>query len=781
MTRGIRASPGIGRLADEPTSFVNRRREIAEVKGLLGKNRLLTLTGVGGTGKTRLAVRVAGELRRAFADGVWQVELAGLTDGAVLEYVVADALGLWAAADVPVRRLLTDYLAERQMLIVMDNCEHLLDACAALIGALLPAAADLRVLCTSRQPLGMIGEAGLVVQPLARPGSGEVVDDDLTGHAAVDLFVERAAAAWPDFALSAGNQALVVDICDRLDGLPLAIELAAAQLRTRSVEQLARDLVDRFALTAVRPTGPVHHYRLRDAFDWSFELCTPQERALWARAAVFCGGGFDLDAVTEVCAGPELPAGTVLAAAVGLIDQSVLERREVAGRSRYHMLETVRGYGLERLRTLDPAAEVGLGRRHRDWYLRLAERFAADWFGPRQPELLALLRLEWSNLRTAIDFSLTAPGEALDALRLTGALGYYWLAGGQREGRHWLDRALAVDHGPTAPRTRALFWYSRVLLTSSNQDRDQAVAAARECLALARHLDDPSLLANAHHALGLCAQMAGQPQRARALLDQAVTGYAEAGELNVNVIAARVSFAGATLALGDRAEASRILGRCYTDCAAHGEQWARTLALQWLAFDALDAGDLDRAGGYAEERLRIKRALDDTLGIQTSLKMISAVAAAAGRYERAGHLLGAAEQIRERFGARDLVTSSPLGVRLEQGRAASLAALGDSRYEAAVRLGASADQDAAIAYALGEQPDLAPRAPAREDTVDPGPLTRRERQVAELIAKGLTNKQIASRLAIGPRTVEAHVENILAKLRFRSRTQVAGWVARQQR
>src|SRR4051794_2395483 len=263
----------VGRLGPELTSFVGRQREVGEVRRLLSVSRLVTLTGAGGIGKTRLAVRAASQLHRAFADGVWQVELAGMREPYLLEYALADMWGIVAAADVPKAGLLADYVAGRELLLLLDNCEHLLDACATLAGSLLRAGPGLRVLCTSRQPLGVLGETLFEVPPLPVPRADTPVVDGPAGGA-LTLFVERAAAAASGFTLTPDNERALVEICSRLDGLPLAIELAAAQLRKLSVGQLTAGLIDRFRLLSARHTVPAHHRTLRSAFDWSFALCT---------------------------------------------------------------------------------------------------------------------------------------------------------------------------------------------------------------------------------------------------------------------------------------------------------------------------------------------------------------------------------------------------------------------------------------------------------------------------------------------------------------------------
>lgn len=390
-----------GNLPTAYTTFVGRRRDIAEIRRRLADVRLLTLTGVGGVGKTRLALEVAAAARKGFADGVWLVDLAPVQDPATVAEVTATALGMPDLSARPAVEQLAAYLAERQCLILLDNCEHLVDACAALADALLSAAPGLRVLATSRQTLDLAGEHVFTVAPLSVPDE------------AVELLRDRAAAHRPEFDVTDANRAAVTRLCTRLDGLPLAIELAAARLRTLTVDQVTDRLEDRFALLtggsrAARP----RQRTLRALIDWSYELCTPAERLLWNRLSVFAGG-FGLDAAEGVCAdaADAMVEGISRADVLDLLDrlvaQSVVLITEREGQPRYWLLETIRQYGAEKL------AESGEGDRvrvlHRDFHRGLAERIADGWYGPGQEEGLARLRAEHGNLRIALEQSDPSP------------------------------------------------------------------------------------------------------------------------------------------------------------------------------------------------------------------------------------------------------------------------------------------------------------------------------------------------------------------------------------
>ncbi len=389
---------GRGALPAEVTSFVGRRRELSETRRLLAASRMLTLTGVGGVGKTRLALRMAAEVRRTFPDGVWFVELAALNDPQLLPHTVANTLELRQVSADPAGDLAV-YLEEKRLLVVLDNCEHLTGACAVLASKLLAAAPGLRILATSRHVLGVEGEQILSVPPLSTPDPGqEVLAGDATHYESVSLFLDRATAVAPDFAITEANRAAVVELCRRLDGIPLAIELAAVWLRILSPAQILDRLEDRFRLLASgRPAMPPRQQALDATVGWSYDLCSPAERLMWARLSVF-SGGFDLEAAEEVCDGDGIPRDDVLNLVASLVNKSIVVRYQATEQTTawYQMLETVRQYGAARLDE-DDLRELQV--RHRDHYRRLAKQFGLESFGPRQADWFIRLRREHGNIR----------------------------------------------------------------------------------------------------------------------------------------------------------------------------------------------------------------------------------------------------------------------------------------------------------------------------------------------------------------------------------------------
>jgi non-specific serine/threonine protein kinase len=765
MARGMRSQPHLGRLPAELTHFLGRRQEVAQVKRLLATARLVTLTGVGGTGKTRLALRVAEELQRGYQHGAWMVDLAPLVDGGLVEYTVAEALGIVDRSGHEPTAVVADYLRERELLLVLDNCEHVLDACAHFVDLMLRSAPGLRVLCTSRQSLGTLSEHVVRVPPLPVPEPGT---DPRLRSPSIQLFAERAEAAAPGFAVTAGNQEQVAEICRRLDGLPLAIELAAAQLRTLSLDQLSSQLGDRLRGMRARHATPTHHRTLEATFDWSFELCSEEERALWARLSVFLDS-VDLEAAGYVCAG----GSSVLAPISGLVDKSVLLRDESGGQARYRLLDTVRQYGLRRLHA-GGGDELELRSRHRDWYQELSGRFDAEWFGPRQEEWLALMRRERENVRAALDFCLTVDGDTKCALWVAACLQYHWLgASTPQEGRYWMERVLAANPEPTVERGWALAVQARVL-TSLNEP-DGAEVVARQCLALGRQLAEPMLVARAHADLGVCGLLRGDghlPQT-QALLEEALVLLDERQPSSVAI--ARIALAMCVLYQGDQARATALLTEVLAVSRAHGEKWWKATAMGALAAVDLMRGDPDAAGRHLRDSLALMRGLGDNAGMARALELLATVASAAGDHGRAARLLGAAHAARSAAGKKFADSADSRRRRadtLALARGAMTSAAGDAAF--ADGMGTSLAD--AISYALGEAgPD-----PGVPDAPGPHPsaLSPRELEVAGLVAQGLSNKQIAMRLVVAQRTAESHVENILRKLEFSSRAQVAAWYAR---
>ncbi|MFD3499525.1 ATP-binding protein [Streptomyces sp. NPDC058678] len=762
----------------ETTSFVDRRREQADGRELLARARLVTLTGPGGVGKTRLAARIAARVERAFPDGVRFVHLAGLDDPALVPLAAADALGLHDHSARPPLNALVEHVRDRRLLLVVDNCEHLLPACADLAAALLRGTPGVRVLATSRHRLGLTEEHLLEVRPLPVPDP----DGDLSaadGYPALALFADRAAAVAPGFRLTAANRAAVARLCRRLDGLPLAIELAAVRMRVLSVEQLLERLDDRYRLlSAGSPAVLPRHQTLRAAIDWSHELCTEREQLVWARLSV-CAGGFDLETAEVVCAdGERIRSYDVLEAVAGLVDKSVLCREPGPDGVRYRLLDTLRHYGLDELRQSageEPATRL----RHRDRMQAVAAACERAWFGPGQRDVVARLRADQDNLRAALEHSLTAPGEALAGLRLAGTLWFYWHAcGAPREGRYWLDRALDANPEPTRERARGL-WVAG-LLAGCPEDLTRGLRRAEEAHALAGSLGDGAEAAHADYVIGVIRLFSGDLPAALAHFEACVARGRVAGQHLSLVGLDQVELACALGFLGQADRAVVVCHRALRLCEEHGEEWVRSYVLRILALAHTVKRDWPRAERHAREALRLKLAVHDVIGIALTLDLAALIATQGGAHERAAVLLGGADRVwtavdRDRWGAQTLITT-----RLDSERRA-LDAIGRSPFRQAYDRGAGLDLAEIVGYAL-QEPGLPAHPPATPPS-NGAPeirLTRRETQVAELVAEGLANQQIADRLVIARRTAEGHVERILSKLGFNNRSQIATWVTAQR-
>ncbi|MFI6958522.1 protein kinase [Nocardia sp. NPDC050408] len=753
----------------ELTSFVGRRAELTEAKSLLASSRLVTLTGIGGVGKTRLALRVATGARRDFTDGVWLVELSELHDGGLLPGVIAAAVGLRPRGQ-SVLDVLIEYLAPRQLLLVLDNCEQIVDAAAKVAETLLRACPGLRILATSREPLGIGGESVLRVRPLTVPDPDR--EPSLRGaprYDAVSLFVERAAAAVPGFALTKDNLAAVAEICRHLDGLPLAIELAAARLPALSPEQILQRLTDRYALlTRGSRSAPSRQQTLQWCIDWSHSLCTPAEQQVWAQLSVFAGS-FELDAAEQVCR-DDLGAQDLLDVLTALVEKSILNREESESVVRFRLLETVRDYGRDKL---DEAGEyLELRRRHLDWYRQLAEDAEADWISSRQLDWIARLDREQPNLREALDFCLTDTRAGSDAaLSFAAALQLFWFSRGQlSEARHWLDRALAGAPATATPARAKALWRAS-LVTESQDDLPAASALVMQARALAEQTEHPIVHAFANLTQGLHAVRIADSARARAPTEAALETFTAQGEVYGQVWA--------LLGLGwvhtfreDSAAALSYFEKALAIIESHGESAHRSYALWGAAIAAWRQGDRDRALQLLRQELQLARQQKDLLMAAIALEGLAWVVGAEGSARRASVLLGAAQALSQAIGGSSILFPG-LAVHHEDCERAVRRTLGQRSFEAAYREGAALDLDSATDYALGEQP--------RAAAADPAKLTRREQEVADLVADGLTNRAIATRLVISLRTAEGHVEHILTKLGFTSRAQIAAWVAERSR
>ncbi len=691
---------GPGNLPAELNRFVGRDAELAALARRLESARLVTLTGLGGVGKSRLAAHGAAILQDRFCDGVWLVELDALREPHLLDLTVAEALTVADRGGRPVRAALGEHLADRELLLVLDGHDHLVEACAELTWELLRRAPGLRVLAAGRRPLGIPGEHVVPLAPMA-------------GADAAALFADRAASVVAGFTVEASDEAAVAELCRRLDGIPLALELAAGRLRALSVNQVLHRLDDRFRLLTGGARGTLPRHRtLRTAIGWSHELCTPRERLLWARLSVFAGQ-FDLEAVEYVCTGPELPGGEVLDVVAELVAQSVLVREETATGVRYRMLDTVRAYGADWLDATGDTAR--LRRRHRDWYLGLATWCELDWFSPRQAEIAARIEAELPNLRVALEQSLASADDTHLGQYLAGTLWFYWVGCGRlSEGRHWLDRALELDGDHDEARLKALWVTGHVAALQG--DTVGALGALRECSETAERTGNAAAAAYALHRTGCLALVCDDLPRAEELLRGALARYREIGELSSTALMAQLALAMAAAFQEEPADAVRLGEEVREVCEDHGERWTLAYAQFVLAYAAWSQGDCGRARALLEESLAIDHAFGDLLGAVLGLELLALVTLGEGGAEEAAVLQGAAGRIWPSvgvvlFGSRHYSRLHALCEEQARQR------LGDEAYEDALRTGGRLDLDAVVARVL--RPAHRPPAPRRTVRIAP--------------------------------------------------------------
>jgi predicted ATPase/DNA-binding CsgD family transcriptional regulator len=748
-----------GNLPAEVASFVGRRSELAEVRRKLTGARLVCLVGPGGVGKTRLAVRVATDLGRGFPGGAWLVELADVRDPALVANAVMAALDLRDQAAAEPVTLLRSYLRDKELLLVLDNCEHLLDATARLVDDVLRAAPGVRVIATSREPLSVAGEHVLPVPSLDLPSSHAEPLAQTSQNDAVRLFVERAAAA-SGFQLTDANRAAVVDVCRRLDGLPLAIELAAVRTRALSPDQIRDRLSDRFGLlTGGNRAALPRHRTLRTTIEWSFDLLSPAERMMLIRLCVFVGR-FSLDDVEAVCCADDLPAAQALDLLSSLLEKSLLGKEDAAGVTSYRLHETMREYAWLKLRESGDADTVEL--RCADYYLSRCQQFAAAGRFQLLPAL-AWLDLEIDNIRAVLRTCINRH-DFPRAAGIATALIWYWATRATTEGARLLDELLA------APIANPWTYFARGFLGVLQNDPDAATRALDRGVTAARAAGLPDALSQTLAMASIAATLGGDPASAQRLLDEA---RAIAGGLNdlgatlmtyqaqaLNGLAGGDLDAVATAA-ADGARLSREAGDLYS----------LGMMLMNQGYAALRSGALHNADEWLTEGLRIAHQIDDRVA-QCYLVGALGCCAVANRNPRlAAELLGAMENLRTDIGASVHPSMAP--ALIEATRSAG-AALGEAAFSAAYDAGRQLDRDAAVRLALRETAAAAPVAESNSSL-----LSRRETAVARLVTEGLSNKQIGARLFISERTVESHVRNILTKLGFTSRTQVAGWIAAQ--
>ena len=698
-----------GKFPAETNRLVGRSAELARIGLLYERSRLVTVTGVAGVGKTRLALRAAAELTPRFAEGAWWAELSPLVEGAALLYAIVEALPL---VDQTTRRMIdvvVDYLADRELLLVLNTCEHIVDACALAVETLLAAAPNVRILATSRCALNVPGEEILALSPLPVPdgatGAWTLGIDGPDGEDAVTLLAERAAQVVPGFKVTRWNRAEVVGLCRQLEGLPLAIELAAARLAEMPVRELTVRLADRFevlgdtgaesAETAnVVDADPPWHRALRTAIGWSHQLCSPAERLTWARASVFAGT-FDADTARQVCADDRLPAERIPALLDALADKSILTRVPMPdGVPRLRILDTIRDYGAFWLRHLEEEQE--LRRRHRDVYLELARQGNAAWLGSQQFAWYDRMIAEHDNLRAAVDFALADPEDGA-ALELTSALWFFWYTYGfAKEGQHYLERALTADASPGPARTKAL-WASGFMLLAQG-DNSAAAAWADQCAAEAERLGDSEAAAIAQALVMCTAAVLGDSQRAMALSNRLLA----APRQDVPTFAAYLAHTmhgHLSVVLGKPDDAIAALEELRAECDRHGERWMRSYADYFRAQAELARGRPQAAQAYALAALKVKHRMNDSLGIGFATDMLAWSAGAIDQPERAARLLGLAQQVWDTVGVPNMGVPEMLATR-EACRQQVRQALGAQAFQTAYQIGYTTDIGIGIAYAL---------------------------------------------------------------------------------
>ena len=767
MANAKSAQP-VGNLQVELSEFVGRRAEIAAGKRALGQSRLVTLTGPGGIGKTRLATRVAAEVRRAFVDGAWLVELAGLRDPALLPREVARSLGLSDLSTQWAVTTLSDQLASRRVLLLLDTCEHLLDACAVLAETVLHSCPGVRVLTTSREPLGVVGEDILQVPTMSLPPKDEsATPETLLRSEAARLFLSRAAAANPEFTLTEQNAAVIAEVVRRLEGIPLAIELAAIRMRSLAPEQLLDRLHDRFEiLTTGSRTADARQKTLQHTLEWSYELLTVDERSLWRRAAVFAGS-FDIASAEAICSCSDggLTERDVFGLVDSLVAKSVIIREPGDGQARYRMLDTVREFGLAKHG--EDEHERWVARRHRDWYAGIAA--LPDGLGPRQVQWLDGLHADHSNLRAALDFCLVTPGEAEAGLRIVSDLWLYWESRGHlTEGRRRAELFL-LNCGDCPARPRGLWVTGYLALVQGSFE--QARRLLEEAVRLGQEVDEPTI-AFAIQFLGRVRWIHGDSVGGLQLTQDSLRLHRTAQDWK-GIVLTLVQLGVMQTLQGNSAGTREIFEECIALCVAQGERWNLSYALWAYGLATWCEDRFQEATRLEEDALQLKRDVRDPIGLPLCVEALAWISVGTGDHERAALLLGAAAG---RWRALPGDLPRPLHDYRNTCYTELNRTLGVARFEDLFEIGRGVSLDEMLDLALENRiPDDDRTAPARERPTTG--LSPRETEVVAVLAKGLSNAEIGRTLVISTRTAETHIQHIMNKLGFSSRAQIAAWAA----
>jgi len=797
----VTQAAGAGQLPEETSEFVGRTAELRQIDGLLLDARLVTLVGPGGVGKTRIALRAADAAAHRYADGVCLVELSALRDPQLLPHTIARRLGLAERSLASQRDALLTHLGDRRLLLILDTCEHLIDAVAELVEAILSAAPQVTVLTSSREPLDVDGETTFPIRPLPVtqpegqgeernsfgmtdfPGGGEPgsAAETATAGDAVELFARRAAAAAPGFAVTDENRGDVIRLCRRLDGIPLAIELAAVRLRTLSLAELAARLDRRLPLlTGADDVGDGRHKTLRDAIGWSYELCTGAERALWARLSVFAGA-FNVAGAREVCASAGLDADDIFETVIRLVDKSVLVRVQptTAGGpgddqpAWYRMLDTIHEFGGEMLRA--SGEESAVRERFIGRYLDKARYFAEHLTDTDQLERFRELRREHSNLRSALQYTLDDEhGEQVrQGAELANALyGYWHMSGLLREGRYWYRKVL--DRLPeTTTLERGWALASRGYLGAMQGVADEAVADARAGTEIGLELGDDRLIGRGYNYLTLALTIAERYEEARTAAAKSERKLEALGD-RTGLAILDCHYAHLSHLAGDPADETLSYGaRAVSRFGGAKEWWASAwgYAICGMALYREPSRDTETAR-VLNKSLLLKHELGDMVGTAYCLEIHGWLAARAGRYVRAAWLLGAADPLWKLAGGRLGETAALLQVH-EQSIQAGRAALGQRRFDSLFARGAAAPHDDMVALAIADADAPGKRVPA---IPQPDKLSDREWEVAYLAAAGLSAEQAARQLFLSTSTVEEHLANVFDKLGVTSADQLGPWL-----
>jgi non-specific serine/threonine protein kinase len=763
----------------ELTSFIDREHATAELTRRLATSHLVTLTGPPGVGKTRLALHLAANGVETYPGGVWLVELAAFSDPGLVESSVATALGVREQHGATLADVLADALRLQKMLLVLDNCEHLIGACAVVVDRLLRACPDLRILATSRQALCINGEAVWPVPPLAAIDEQSRSDAGLSRAApAVRLFVERALATDPSFQFTEQDAHLISCLCCELDGLPLAIELAAARTAALGLSQIAARLGDRFAiLTGGSRSSLPRQQTLLAAVDWSYDLLSEPERLLFRRLSVF-SGGWTLEAAEGICSDTDLHHGQVIEELTHLVAKSLVTVEQHGQAVRYRLLETLREYGARKLR--ESGEEAALRRRHLDWFTSWGESGFQELFGTGAATRLVAIEREHDNIRAALSWSKEEPARADVGLRLASSVFRLWdVRGHYAEGIELLEGLLAVAQEDDVWRGNALAELGRLEFLRGNYGAARRhLEASQQCAACLRVTPATAFLALASlMGLGDTALQEGEFATATAHFERGLS-IAREVDSRLAVGSFHILLAEAALVQNDHTRAGSFLNDGLAALRSTGEPWSLAWGLSTFGLVAAMQGNLERAAELLGYSFELWEELGDGWGVANCLDRVAYLEITHRRAEKAALLYGVADAVRQRIGVADepKFRSHRQGVAAEARRQ-----LGDAAYLAALEQGRRFPLDQ-IRHVVLASPSAATSepAPSKDKTVPADGLTPREHEVADLVACGYSNRQIADELVITERTAANHVGNILGKLGFHTRAEIASWISRQQ-